>query len=277
MDGALDQVAPFVRALDAGKELASALKVVEQRAQLLQDEKLGLATELERDRKAGAERVTKIAELEQKVEVFEGETTRLTAELERDRKAGAERAAEQTAKLAELEQRAAIFAEEKSRLATELEHERKAGVEREAQQAARLTELEGALRQRGLEAEEWFEENGRLAQAHAALQAEMKKLEDEREEDLGRLQENLRTRDNQIRVLEKNVEERFEEIAKVSQILLDIQAQQEEWRRELQQSNERITILSQKNEQLKRVGFKKLMARYSRNIRHSLKMIDRPA
>jgi len=316
VDGALDQVTPFVRALDAGKELASTLKVVEQRAQLLQDEKLGLATELERDRKAGAERVTKIAELEQKVEVFEGEATRLTAELEHERKVGVERGAEQTAKLAELEQRAAIFAEEKSRLATELEHERKAGVEREAQQAAKLaeleqraaifaeeknrlateleherkagvergveqaarvTELEGALRQRGLEAEEWFEENGRLAQAHAALRAETKKLEDEREEERRLLQESLRSRDNQIRILEKNIDERFEEIAQVSQMLLDVQAHQEEERMALRQASERIIVLSQKNEQLKSVGLKRLMARYSRKLRRSLQNFGQPS
>lgn len=199
MDGALDQVSPFVRALDAGKELASQLKAAEQRAQLLQDEKRGLETELERDRKAG--------------------------------------------------------------------------VEREAQHAARVTELEGALRQRGLEAEQWFEENGRLAQAHAALQAETKKLEDEREEELGRLQKNLLARDNQIRILEKNIEERFEELAIITQSLRDIQMQQEEERSKLHQANSRILALSRKNEELKRVGFKKIIARYSRRVRISMKEI----
>lgn len=238
MDGALDQVTTFARALDAAKELASELKVVEQRAQLLQDEKLALATELERDRKAGAERVTKIAELEQRVEVFQGEAIRLTAELE---------------------------------------HDRKAGVERGAEQAARATELEGALRQRSLEAEEWFEENGRLAQAHAALQAEMKKLEDERDEELGRLQESLRSRDSQIRILEKNIEDRFEEIVHVSQMLLEAQSQQEEDRFALRQANNIIDALVKKNEQLKRVGIKKLMARYSRKIRLSMRGVFNPS
>jgi len=273
MDGALDQVAPFVRALDAGKELASQLKVAEQRAQLLQDEKLGLATELERDRKAGAERVTKIAELEQRVEAFQGEATHLTAELEHERKAGVERGAELSAKIAELEQRVSVSREEKTRLVTELEHARKAGAERAAEQAARVTELEGALRQRGLEAEEWFKENGRLAQAHAALQAEMKQLEEEREEERGRLQESLRSRDNQIRILEKNMGERFEEIAQVSQMLLDVQVKKEEDRVALRQANERIAILAQRNEQLKNVGIKKILARYSRKIRHYLRNI----
>jgi len=314
MDGALDQVAPFVRALDAGKELASQLKVAEQRAQLLQDEKLGLATELERDRKAGAERVTKIAELEQRVEAFQGEATHLTAELEHERKAGvergaelsakiaeleqrvdvsleektrlateleherkagAERAAELSAKIAELEQRVDVSQEEKTRLAIELEHERKAGAERGAEQAARVTELEGALRQRGLEAEEWFEENGRLAQANAALQAEMKKLEDKREDERGRLQESLRSRDKQIRILEKNINERFEEIAQLSQMLLDVQVQKEDGRVALQQASARVTALEQKNDQLRRVGIKKIMARYSRKFRQSLHGVAR--
>ncbi len=277
MDGALDQVTTFARALDAAKELASELKVVEQRAQLLQDEKLALATELERDRKAGAERVTKIAELEQRVEVFQGEATRLSAELEHERKAGVERGAEQAAKIAELEQRADVSQEETIRLAAELEHERKAGVERGAEQAARATELEGALRQRSLEAEEWFEENGRLAQAHAALQAEMKKLEGEREEERGRLQESLRSRDSQIRILEKNIDERFEEIAQVSQMLLDIQAQREEERVVLRQANDRIISLVQKNEKLRSAGLKKILARYSRKFRLYLKNSIRSA
>ncbi|MND52450.1 hypothetical protein D3C80_434630 [compost metagenome] len=316
MDGALDQVTTFARALDAAKDLASELKVVEQRAQLLQDEKLALATELERDRKAGAERVTKIAELEQRVEVFQGEATRLSAELEHERKAGVERGAEQAAKIAELEQRADVSQEETIRLAAELEHERKAGVERGAEQAAKIaeleqradvsqeetirlaaeleherkagvergaeqaaraTELEGALRQRSLEAEEWFEENGRLAQAHAALQAEMKKLEDEREDERGRLQESLSSRDSQIRILEKNIDERFEEIAQVSQMLFDVQAQREEERVVLRQANDRIISLVQKNEKLRSAGLKKILARYSRKFRLYLKNSIRSA
>ena len=355
MDGSLDQISTFVRALDNGKELAGKLKVIEQRAQLLHDEKTSLAMELERDRKAGAERVTQIVELEQRVELFQEEKTRLATEREHERKVGVERGAEQTAKIAELEKGMALSHEEKARLATELEHERKVGVERGAEQAAkiaelekgmalshednarlatalehernvgvergaeqaakiaeleqrvavsqgeetrlateleherktglergaeqavRVTELEGALRQRGLEAEEWFEENGRLAQAHAALQAEMKKLEDEREEEQGRLQESLRSRDNQIRILEKNIDERFEEIAQISQILLDIQVQKEEERMALQQANARVIALAQKNEQLKRVGLKKIMARYSRKIRRSLQNIVQPS
>ncbi|MNS25630.1 hypothetical protein D3C72_575280 [compost metagenome] len=104
----------------------------------------------------------------------------------------------------------------------------------------------------------------------------MKKLEDEREEELARLQENLRSRDNQIRVLEKNIEERFGEIALVSQMLLDAKGKQEEEREKLRSARERIDHLSQRNEQLKQVGIKRIMARSYRKYRTYLaKLFER--
>jgi len=380
MDGALDVVTTFLQALDAGKHLSSELTLVEQRAQLLQNEKVELATELERNRKAGAEKVTQIAELEQRGETYRGEATRLTAELESERRKGAEREKEWATKIAELDQRAQLLQNEKVELATELERNRKAGAEKvtqiaeleqrvetsqgeairltaeleserrkgaerekewatkiaeleqrawlsqeanvgltnelerhrkasadieaeqaekiseivrrvgliheekvgltteferhrkasaamEAEQAARIADLEGTLRQRTLEAEEWFDGNRSLMLAQAALQDELKKLEEKQAGEVESLTEKLRSRDKQISNLENNVEDRFKELAVLSQMLLDIQVdRQKEWEN-LRQSREQIASLIRRNEQLRNVGIKKLMARSSRKLR----------
>lgn len=306
MDGALDVVTTFLQALDAGKHLSSELKLVEQRAQLLQNEKVELATELERNRKAGAEKVTQIAELEQRVETSQGEATRLTAELESERRAGAKRDRVWATKIAELEQRAwlsqeanvgltnelerhrkasadieaeqaekiseivrrvGLIHEEKVGLTTEFERHRKASAAMEAEQAARIADLEGTLRQRTLEAEEWFDGNRSLMLAQAALQDELKKLEEKQAGEVESLTEKLRSRDKQISNLENNIEDRFKELAVLSQMLLDIQVdRQKEWEN-LRQSREQIASLIRRNEQLRNVGIKKLLARSSRKFR----------
>ncbi|WP_286948686.1 hypothetical protein [Brevundimonas sp. UBA7507] len=288
------------------KEWATKIAELDQRAQLLQNEKVELATELERNRKAGAEKVTQIAELEQRVETSQGEAIRLTAELESERRKGAEREKEWATKIAELEQRAwlsqeanvgltnelerhrkasadieaeqaekiseivrrvGLIHEEKVGLTTEFERHRKASAAMEAEQAARIADLEGTLRQRTLEAEEWFDGNRSLMLAQAALQDELKKLEEKQAGEVESLTEKLRSRDKQISNLENNVEDRFKELAVLSQMLLDIQVdRQKEWEN-LRQSREQIASLIRRNEQLRNVGIKKLMARSSRKLR----------
>jgi len=252
------------RQTSAGVQVEHAARVAELEAALRQ-RSLEAEDELERHRQTSAgvqvEHAARVAELEA---ALRQRSLEAEDELERHRQTSAGVQVEHASRVAELE---AALRQRSLEAEDELERHRQTSAGVQVEHAARVAEREGALRQRSLEAEEWFEANCRLASAQASLKDEIKKLEGEQSKELERCNEIIRSRDERIQLLERSVKERFNEIADITRILLNIQSAKESKKAALIRAEARIALLTERNEQLKRVSIKKFMARYSRNIR----------
>lgn len=129
--------------------------------------------------------------------------------------------------------------------------------EQDGAHLARISELEAALRQRGLEAEEWFAEKTRQAAEIEAMQAAMQEKADllraletrlaSQQKDLqekfaGQERENQRLTET-ARGLEAKLAARFKEISKISEMLLLSQAEKEKETRARAENAARVDAL----------------------------------
>lgn len=96
--------------------------------------------------------------------------------------------------------------EDRQRLETELISREEKIRALQEETSTRIGDLEGQLRQRGLEAEQWFEEN--------------REMTERLKESTQRFETDLHKRDEEIRALKENVEERIGEITRLSEMVL---------------------------------------------------------
>ena len=127
----------------------------------------------------------------------------------------------------ELEQNCAQIEAERSRLAAELDRLREKGARRTTDYMAKLSELERELCQRCREAEQLLDTNRQLTGTVEALKAENLRLTEETEAEQQRFEDGIRSRDDAVQALEANVEERFREIARISENMLETSQQLE--------------------------------------------------
>lgn len=125
--------------------------------------------------------------------------------------------------------------------------------EEQARHKCRLGELEAALKQRSAEAANRSEDNLRLAQT-------LERLEAEAEEVQNKLQASLHERDNNIRVLEGNVQSRFDEVAQISKMLIEAEerllSERMEYSTRLAQETEQNGLLRQELEEVRKNALK---------------------
>ena len=134
------------------------------------------------------------------------------------------------ARRTELEQDCAQMEVERSRLAAELDRLREKGARRTTDYMAKLSELERELCQRCREAEQLLDTNRQLTGTVEALKAENLRLTEETEAEQQRFEDGIRSRDDAVQALEANVEERFREIARISENMLETSQQLEKER-----------------------------------------------
>lgn len=96
--------------------------------------------------------------------------------------------------------------------------------------------------------------------ANKRLEAEKAAIEAEAEEVQDKLQASLRERDNNIRVLEGNVQSRFDEVAQISKMLIEAEerllSERMEYSTRLAQESEQNGLLRQELEEVRKNALK---------------------
>lgn len=136
--------------------------------------------------------------------------------LELDQKFGKERT-----QRVELEKKYAQVEVERSRLAAELDRLREDGASRAADYMAKRSEFDRELRQRNLEVQHMLDTNQQLMSRVESLKAENLRLTEESDAEQQRFENEIRSRDDAVQALEANVGERFREIARISENMLE--------------------------------------------------------
>lgn len=136
------------------------------------------------------------------------------------------------ARFAKLEKGTVEIEAERSRLTAELDRLREDGVRRDANYIAQLSNLEGELRQHRLEAKQWFDTNCQLKNKIEGLQTENLLLVEKAEAERPHFENEIRSRDDAVGALKESLEERFREIARISERMLKISQQAEQRRAE---------------------------------------------